>query len=71
MAEKESKQNQDGALAWLVVTTLAPHWRALLVAVLLLLATAALNDLIAGPTPAEQANGYFSELGPSLGGPSN
>src|SRR5438552_1136308 len=37
MADNHAKQNQDGALAWLVVTTLAPHWRALLVAVLLIL----------------------------------
>src|SRR5436190_1493884 len=53
MAEKESRQNQDGALAWLVVTTLAPHWRALLVAVLMLLATAALN--VAPPYLVQQA----------------
>jgi len=52
-AEKNTKQNQDGALAWLVVTTLAPHWRSLLVAVAMLLATAALN--VAPPYLVQQA----------------
>ena len=33
-------------------------------------ARAALNALIAGPTPEEAANGYFSELGRMLDGPS-
>ena len=33
-------------------------------------ARAALEYLIAGPTPAERANGYFSELGDMLNGPS-
>lgn len=33
-------------------------------------ATAALDELIAGPTPAEAAQGYFSELGAMLVGPS-
>src|SRR5438105_4834397 len=53
MAAKHSKQEQDGALAWLVVTTLAPHWRALLLAVVMLLATAALN--VAPPYLVQQA----------------
>ena len=53
MAEKNAKQDQDGALAWLVVTTLAPHWRSLLVAVVMLLATAALN--VAPPYLVQQA----------------
>jgi ATP-binding cassette subfamily B multidrug efflux pump len=53
MAEKKATQEQDGALAWLVVTTLAPHWRALLVAVVMLLATAALN--VAPPYLVQQA----------------
>src|SRR6185503_9694208 len=53
MAEKKAKQDQDGALAWLVVTTLAPHWRSLLVAVAMLLATAALN--VAPPYLVQQA----------------
>lgn len=35
--------NQDAALLWLIGTTIAPHWRPLLLALLLLLATAALN----------------------------
>lgn len=34
-------------------------------------ARAALNALIAGPTPEEAADGYFSELGQMLDGPSN
>jgi hypothetical protein len=34
-------------------------------------ASAALEYLIAGPTPAEQAAGYFSELGGMLSGPSS
>jgi spore germination protein GerM len=34
-------------------------------------ATAALRALIAGPTPAETASGYFSEIGQMLHGPSN
>ena len=34
-------------------------------------ATAALRALIAGPTPAEAAQGYFSELGAMLVGPSS
>src|SRR5258705_3677267 len=54
MAEKKNtRQDQDGALAWLVVTTLAPHWRALLLAVVMLLATAALN--VAPPYLVQQA----------------
>src|SRR5215211_3963337 len=52
MAENK-KQNQDGALAWLVVTPLAPHWRSLLVAIIMLLATAALN--VAPPYLVQQA----------------
>lgn len=53
MAENERKRGQDAALLWLVLTTLAPHWRALLVAVLMLLATAALN--VAPPYLVQQA----------------
>ncbi|HJZ47232.1 MAG TPA: ABC transporter ATP-binding protein [Roseiflexaceae bacterium] len=53
MTEKDRNRGQDAALLWLVVTTLAPHWRALLMAVLLLLATAALN--VAPPYLVQQA----------------
>lgn len=35
--------DQDAALLWLIGTTIAPHWRPLLLALILLLATAALN----------------------------
>src|SRR5215212_11772894 len=64
MAEKNATKDQDGALAWLVVTTLAPHWRALLVAVLMLLATAALN--VAPPYLVQQAiDGPIAQRDPS------
>jgi ATP-binding cassette subfamily B multidrug efflux pump len=53
MAEKKQNQDQDAALAWLIVATLAPHWRALLLALLLLLGTAALN--VAPPYLVQQA----------------
>ena len=60
MAENK-RQNQDGALAWLVVTTLAPHWRSLLVAVMMLLATAALN--VAPPYLVQQAESETGRQG--------
>jgi ATP-binding cassette subfamily B protein len=53
MAERGRKRGQDAALAWLIVATLAPHWRSLLVALLLLTATAALN--VAPPYLVQQA----------------
>ena len=40
-----SNSSQDAALAWLLITTMAPHRRPLLVALVLLLATSAMNVL--------------------------
>ena len=40
---RERRGGQDAALAWLVATTMAPHWRPLALALVLLLGTAALN----------------------------
>jgi ATP-binding cassette, subfamily B, multidrug efflux pump len=64
MVEQNRKHDRDGALAWLIVATLAPHWRALLVALALLLATAALN--VAPPYLVQQAiDGPIARRDPS------
>jgi ATP-binding cassette, subfamily B, multidrug efflux pump len=47
------RRGQDAALLWLLATTLAPYWRSLLLALLLLLGTAALN--VAPPYLLQQA----------------
>lgn len=40
---KQHEHDRDAALAWLIVSTLAPHWRMMLLALLMLTATATLN----------------------------
>ncbi|MEN9938148.1 MAG: hypothetical protein RLZZ387_4727 [Chloroflexota bacterium] len=53
MAEEPKEQGQDAALVWLLATTTAPHWRPLLLAIVLLLATAVLN--VVPPALLQQA----------------
>jgi ATP-binding cassette, subfamily B, multidrug efflux pump len=53
MSEETRKGGQDAALLWLLATTLAPYWRSLLLALVLLIGTAALN--VAPPYLLQQA----------------
>jgi ATP-binding cassette, subfamily B, multidrug efflux pump len=51
--QERGVQNQDAALVWLIATTMAPHWRPLLLALVLLLGTAGLN--VVPPALLQQA----------------
>src|SRR5262245_19710620 len=62
--QKAREHGQDAALAWLIVATLMPHWRALLLAVITLPGTAALN--VAPPYLVQQAiDGPIAQRNPS------
>jgi ATP-binding cassette subfamily B protein len=51
--QTRSVDSQDAALVWLIATTMAPHWRPLALALVLLLGTAALN--VVPPALLQQA----------------
>src|SRR5918997_1882157 len=61
------QRDQDAALLWLIATTIAPHWRPLLLALVVLLAGAGLNVLppyllgraIDGPIAARDTAGLW------------
>jgi len=63
----EPETTQDAALLWLIATTIAPHWRPLLLALVVLLAGAGLNVLppyllglaIDGPIAARDTSGLW------------